>query len=396
VIHLNVFLYALGYQIQSPLLPFLVQSLVTDSPGSSSSSFARLQSTFSFVQLIGGLLSGPLLDKFGSKALLILSNVTSALCYALTASAGSSLQLMISRVPTLFQHGVLASRGMVSEMVTEADRASQLGYIMVSYGIGAAIGPSIGGRLGVVVGLRNTAWISTALAILSSVLCFIALPSKRLISEKSTKPESTKVQSGSLVYKFIRVLENADVRTMLLRMVVVAFSSRLLQSLIPILIKDQFEGTSEDLGYLMSYSGVVMACVQGFVIKPVVAMFKPHQVILYSVCLLCISSAGFGFCTKLFEIYIALLPLLAGGALFSTVNSAQLSNSVQKGDVGTILALDMSLGSGVGIFAPDVGLFILKQFGVLGVGIICSFLYAMSAFITLVRPPSQTDKTHST
>ena len=69
----------------------------------STQAWAQLQSWFGIMQLGGGLVSGVLSDRFGSKNLLLLSFASSALCYLLQAKATDMSMLYISQVPTLFQ-----------------------------------------------------------------------------------------------------------------------------------------------------------------------------------------------------------------------------------------------------------------------------------------------------
>jgi MFS family permease len=78
VVYANLALYAFCYQMQQPVLPARVESLVV---GDSSDDWASLQSWFGIMQLAGGLLSGVLSDKFGAKSLLLLSFASSAVCY---------------------------------------------------------------------------------------------------------------------------------------------------------------------------------------------------------------------------------------------------------------------------------------------------------------------------
>ena len=61
-----VVFYALCFQLQSPLEPFLVEKLVgKDKSSDASVSYGRLQSLFSGIQMFASLLFGHILDKFG-------------------------------------------------------------------------------------------------------------------------------------------------------------------------------------------------------------------------------------------------------------------------------------------------------------------------------------------
>eukprot|EP00239_Pterosperma_sp_CCMP1384_P009899 CAMPEP_0197863782 /NCGR_PEP_ID=MMETSP1438-20131217/41499_1 /TAXON_ID=1461541 /ORGANISM="Pterosperma sp., Strain CCMP1384" /LENGTH=88 /DNA_ID=CAMNT_0043481809 /DNA_START=38 /DNA_END=300 /DNA_ORIENTATION=- len=64
LIYFLVVLYALCYQLQSPIEPFLVDKLVgSDSETATATAYARLQSFFSFIQTIGSLSFGYVLDR---------------------------------------------------------------------------------------------------------------------------------------------------------------------------------------------------------------------------------------------------------------------------------------------------------------------------------------------
>eukprot|EP00959_Pyramimonas_sp_CCMP1952_P249343 5212139-Pyramimonas_sp.AAC.1 len=76
------------------------------------------------------------------------------------------------------------------------------------------------------------------------------------------------------------------------------------------------------------------------------------------------------------------VPLIPAGCLLSTVNTSQLTKAAPK-DSGTIIAIDMSLGSLVHIVTPAVSTYILTQFGYPWV-LICSASLC-AALLVLIR-----------
>lgn len=116
----NVALYAACYTAQAPVLPFLTTSLHADLV-----SYGHLMTLFSVIQLVGGLLAGPLVDAYGPRVVLLASYASSALCYVMTARAGSMAALYASRLPTLLQHAVLATRAALAAASSEEERAAQ-------------------------------------------------------------------------------------------------------------------------------------------------------------------------------------------------------------------------------------------------------------------------------
>jgi MFS family permease len=394
----NVFFYAVAYQMQAPLLPFLLEKLSS----SVSDQFARLQSIFSLVQLIGGLISGPLIDAFGSKMLIIISNLASFLCYALTAIAASSeteiaasqkiAVLYLSRVFTVLQHGVLGTRGLLAEQshryengknklkaeyekgVEEKIRAKLLGFVMLAYGAGAAVGPTLGAFLALRFEILGTTWIACIVAILSALICWIALPQSNYKKVSSLPAVEKKTQVSGLGSKYFKVLRAPLVKQLIFCKMLIALVSRMAQSVIPIIVVEYFRGNAQDLGYIMSYSGIVMAVIQGLFVGPITHRFSSHVISLYSCILLGFMFILFAGITGMIQLYIVLFPMLFAASLFSTVNTAQLSSCVAKDEIGTILALDMSLGSAIGIFAPDIALSLLKKQGMFSLGIFCSIV----------------------
>ena len=74
VVYVNLAMYAFCFQMQQPVLPATVKELVVGDD--STQAWAQLQSWFGIMQLGGGLVSGVLSDRFGSKNLLLYRSAT--------------------------------------------------------------------------------------------------------------------------------------------------------------------------------------------------------------------------------------------------------------------------------------------------------------------------------
>jgi len=137
VTYVNIILYAISYQLQRPVEPFLVKSLInqTDNGQSETQSevnqtFGRLTSFFSFIQTIGSPLVGILLDKIGPRRTSILVYLSSSASYAILSQATSPLWLYCSKIPTILQHAFLVGQATVSsssDSSSASGRAAALG-----------------------------------------------------------------------------------------------------------------------------------------------------------------------------------------------------------------------------------------------------------------------------
>jgi predicted MFS family arabinose efflux permease len=167
-----IVLYALAYQLQTPLEPFLVERLKTSSGGTASEQYALLQSFFGLIQLVGSLLVGGLIDRLGLRAMFLVNFIACASSYAILASAESMAGLYAAKVPTLFMAGFLCAQTAVSALTAPgAERIAQLGRLTMAYTIGSTVGPALGGFLGATAAAR----LAVAVSVLAGALV-LAMP----------------------------------------------------------------------------------------------------------------------------------------------------------------------------------------------------------------------------
>lgn len=76
------------------------------------------------------------------------------------------------------QHAMLAARTIATASCTPSERATVLGYIGASYGIGFAVGPAVGGWLSS-ISLTATAWAAAGVSVVALVVVQLGLPDGR-------------------------------------------------------------------------------------------------------------------------------------------------------------------------------------------------------------------------
>ena len=154
VTYANIILYATSYQLQRPVEPFLVRSLIHNNQNNTSSTnqeesssnqtYGRLTSFFSLIQTVGSPLIGILLDRIGVRKTSILVYLASAASYWILANATSTTWLFWSKVPTILQHAFLVGQATVASSAASTTddsdvsggdklRAVALGRMSMSY-----------------------------------------------------------------------------------------------------------------------------------------------------------------------------------------------------------------------------------------------------------------------
>lgn len=130
VTYINIVLYALCYQLQRPVEPFLIESLSKgENAETVSQTYGNLQAFFSTIQTIGSPLVGILLDRVGIRKASAMVFLSSALSYAILASASDLNWLFWSKVPTALQHAFLVAQATaaISTGGDSVTRAAALG-----------------------------------------------------------------------------------------------------------------------------------------------------------------------------------------------------------------------------------------------------------------------------
>ncbi|POI30030.1 hypothetical protein CIB84_006220, partial [Bambusicola thoracicus] len=87
--------------MQFGVMPYLAKNLGLDSVG-----FGYLQTTFGVLQLVGGPIFGRFADQFGNRAALTLSCASASAFFLLLSISTSVPILFLSRLPSVFMHGL--------------------------------------------------------------------------------------------------------------------------------------------------------------------------------------------------------------------------------------------------------------------------------------------------
>ena len=98
VTYINIVLYALSYQLQAPVEPFLIKKLSEEAGDADgvNETYGNLQSFFNTCQMIGSPLVGVLLDRIGIRYTSAIVFFASALCYGILSVAYDLNTLFLS------------------------------------------------------------------------------------------------------------------------------------------------------------------------------------------------------------------------------------------------------------------------------------------------------------
>jgi len=361
LLHLNILLYSVCFGLVVPVLPYIVESMMGVDTTTSPIMYGYLQTTYSILQLIGAPIVGLIGDKYGAKYALVVSFASSTVNYFMLGSATTLETLFLSRIPALFQHALLASQSYISDITPENERSAKMGRISLSFGVGVVIGPALGGVISKRFSYSAVAYFAAFISAVNTalLLLFMEDPPARTRSKSSTS------SSGTFSIAVLKhALQNKGVFALFVLRIAASLPSAIFHSISPIITKTQFQLDAQKNGFVMSYVGVMMAIAQGVIVGFVSSRFKDHEIMLYAtMSLTCCSMALLLFVTSIWQFVIFLGPLICSGAVLNTVITSTLTKIVDKGEIGRILGIDMSLSSASRVIAPTIGSYLYSEFG---------------------------------
>ena len=395
VTYVNIVLYALCYQLQRPVEPFLVAKLTTSGGDGDATAqdaamnYGRVQAFFSAIQTVGSPLVGILLDRIGIRRTSALVFAASALSYAVLAHSTDLSTLFLSKIPTVLQHAFLVAQATAATEAGSDDalRAQALGRMTTSYTIGATIGPALGGFLAhgddsKVGDMYLGAWLAVFGSILSVVLSLVCLPDEHyhtdIPTEASTK--NTPQQSRSFladVKKTVSLATRSHIWPLLAVKVVGGVARSMHSTALPLVLKEGLDFDPAQLGVVMSSASLAVAVFGAVALKPFTNTLGSEGlarlglsfrgVMAISIAYIVSSSSLSGSLLSTSPVFIQICTASIAHALASHALATSLTTmttgAVPPSERGAILGLEHGLFSFVGVFAPTAGTFLLAKGG---------------------------------
>lgn len=397
IVYLNVILYATCFQIQRPLEPFLVDKLRAGNSGSNDE-YARLQSFFSIVQMLGSLISGKFLDRFGPKGGFLISFGASGLSYWILSKSTSMNILYLSKVPTIFQAGFLCAQ-LAATLVTQdgSDRVQALGRLTVCYTIGSIAGPAIGGFLGASGDYYFGATLAVYGSILSMVLTLlmpnleVSINSRENPKANSSERASSDINNDSSISHVFKL-----VWIFLVAKVVTSLANSTSATAMPLILKNIYGLNEQSLGMCMSAMSFVNAVVNAVFLGPIVKLLGENLSTVTQYCLVFMAILSFlqaffglpsivsysfssGFC----EYILCLFSLSIFQYILASALTGESTSRVEPHAKGTLLGMEHSLFAAARTFTPQVGVWLLDSGGIPAVSGACGLVFSFVLVIWL-------------
>jgi multidrug resistance protein len=367
---------ALGFSIILPLTPYYAAQF-----GAGPVAVGLLTAVYAACAFVAGPLFGQLSDRQGRRPWLLISQTGTVVGFIVFALGGSLWVLFVGRIIDGISGGnQVIAQAYVGDVARPEERARAYGLLGASFGLGAIVGPLLGGFLSR-YGYAAPAWAAAGLSLIALLVTARWLP-------ETVRPQRGPARGGLLAD--LRAL-GATIRQPALRPLFVvqagvSLASFLFISTITLLVQLQLKAPPSQAGIAMAVWGVTSILLQTLLVGRLVRRFGEARLIPAGLLAL---AAGTALLSAAFDLPTTLgaTTLFALGGALAQPSLASLLSRAAGAEQGGVMGATQSLQSLAQIVAPVLSGWLIARFtpGAPGLLAAAVALVSLAAF-RAVRP----------
>lgn len=346
-IFITLLVDVVGLGIILPVLPELIRQIHGGGISEASRIGGWLTFAYAAMQFLFSPVIGGLSDRFGRRPVLLASLVGFGLDYLLMGFAPTIAWLFVGRLVAGMTGASFTTAGAyIADVSTPEKRAQNYGLLGAAFGLGFIIGPVIGGLLGH-FGPRVPFFAAAAFALANAVYGYFLLPES--LSKENRRPFDWKRANpvGSLRHlsKYPIVLR------LVVSFVFIFIAGHANQSTWTYYTIEKFKWTSAQVGYSLGFVGLMIAAVQGGLIRIVLPKIGQKRAVYMGLFFYSLTFALFALATKGWMMYAIMIPSALGGFAGPALQGI-MTSSVPSNEQGELQGALTSLISLTSIFGP--------------------------------------------
>ena len=349
-IFVTVLVDVLAFGLIIPVLPHLVQEFAGGSTATAAYWIGAFGFAFAAIQFVSSPVQGALSDRYGRRAVILLSCLGLGVDFMFMALAPSLAWLFVGRViSAVTSASFTTANAYVADVTPPEKRAKSYGMIGAAFGLGFIVGPMLGGLLGE-IDLRLPFWFAAGLALLNFCYGLFVLPESLPPERRSPRFDWSHANPlGS-----IRLLASYPQVFGLAAVVFIANLAHYVYPSVFVLYADyRYAWGQKEVGYVLAAVGVLSVIVNAVLVGRVVQWLGERRALLWS--LLC-GAVGFMIYggASAGWMFLVGLPVSALWAIAAPATQALITRQVGPEVQGRIQGALMSLTSMAGIVGPVI------------------------------------------
>ena len=344
---ITVFIDVVGFGIIMPVLPELLMELSGEGLSGASQWGGYLVASYALLQFLFAPVLGNLSDRYGRRPLLLVSLVLYGINYLIAGLATTLWVLFIGRALTGIAGSTYSvANALIADVSPPEERAQNFGLLGMAFGLGFIFGPSLGGLLGE-WDIRAPFFAAAALAFCNTAYGYFVL--------NETLPKDRRRPFNILRANPVGALLQIRKYPILLGLLLTVFIYNIGHHVYPtnwnFYTMAKFEWTPFDVGLSMGLVGLLMAFVQGYLIRLVIPRFGAPRTALFGFFAAATAYIGIAFAPNSFAVYMWCGVSALAGFVMPAVQSI-MTNQVPQEEQGELQGILGSMGSLGAIIGP--------------------------------------------
>jgi len=348
-IFVTILLDVFAFGVVIPILPNLIKNFENGDTGKAAVTYSAFAAVWGLMQFVFSPVLGSLSDRFGRRAVLLISLTGLGLDYILMALAPNLTWLFVGRVISGITAATYATATAYIADVTPAEnRARAFGLVGAAWGIGFTVAPAIGGFFGG-FDLRLPFWIAAGLTLANAAYGWFVVP-ESLPPAKRTAFHWTRANPIGAFTLARRGAGLAGLLSMQLLYILAHFS---LPTVFVLYTGYRYHWDARQVGYTLTAVGISSVIVQGGLVGPAVKWLGERRAVLWGLFICSLTYAMYGLSATGLWFLIA-IPIGALAGIYGASAQALMTARVPPGEQGALQGLNSSLTGLAGVVGPLV------------------------------------------
>lgn len=337
-----------GFGVIIPVMPQLIEQLLGVDDISKASQYGGwLTFAYAFMQFLFAPVLGNLSDKYGRRPVLLFSLFGFGIDYLLLSFAPTIAWLFLGRlIAGVTGASFTTASAYIADISTPENRAQNFGMIGAAFGLGFIIGPLLGGLLGE-LGPRVPFIVAACLALMNWLYGYFVLPES--LDKEHRRPFEWKRANplGSL----LQLRKYLAVGGLIGSFVLIYLAAHAVQSNWSFFNIERFKWTPKMIGISLGVIGVLVAAVQGGLVRVVNPRLGNERSVYIGLGLYALGLLLFAFASQSWMMFVFLIPYCLGGIAGPALQSI-ISGHVPPNEQGELQGALTSLMSATSIVGP--------------------------------------------
>jgi MFS family permease len=253
IVFLSLLLDKLGENIVFPLLPFILEAYKPDAL-----TLGLVASIATLFSVLSAPITGALADSLGRRPVILICIAMNIVSLLMFGWAGSLAFILLSRVVNGLGTATTGTlQAYITDISNPGNRARNLGIIGAAYGLGAIIGPALGGGL-LGFGPSVPVFVAAGLAGYNLLTAFLYLG--ETLDPKNLKP--LRLDHLNVVKPVVRLITAPVLNRVALGFSAYSLSFTAFTSLLVLTLKDLFDWSPAQTSGVLVVIGVTLTAVQ--------------------------------------------------------------------------------------------------------------------------------------